>query len=85
VSRNPHHVPLDKIVWHKRTSPWEFPLKAVIGESVIWQSRDGRRFIRIAELYNPTKCTYESSPDNFHPICDTAKRILLGELKAGEE
>jgi len=82
TERNPHDVPLDRIVLHKHAlwSAWEFPLKVVLGSSTrLYDARDGRPFIRIAELYAPTKCTYECHPDNFRPICDTAKRVLLGE------
>ena len=78
MNQNPHNIPMDKIAWLKTRSPWDNPLKVVLGPSTRLSAVDGRPFIRIAELYAPSKCTYECHPDNFSPMVDLAKRIALG-------
>lgn len=78
VNQNPHNIPMDSVGWLKTASPWENPLKVILGPSDLLQSVDGRPFVRIAELHTPTKCTYVCHPDNFRPMVNLAKRIALG-------
>jgi len=78
-NQNPYDVPVDKITWLKAVrNSWENPLKVVLGPSDTLMAGDGRPFVRIAELYAPTKCTYHCHPNNFSPMGDLAKRIALG-------
>ncbi len=84
MKHNPHNIPLDQIVWKKRASTWEMPLKVNLGQHDNWTTKDGRPCIRIAELFAPDKCTYICHPDNFYPISDFAKEVILGGARSGE-
>lgn len=77
-NQNPHNIPFSEIIWLKRASRHESPLKRLLGYSSKLRAVDGRPFVRIAELHAPETCTYECHPDNFHPMDDLAKRIALG-------
>jgi hypothetical protein len=81
TNKNPHNVSLDIIIWKKNCDHYEFPLKVNIGTADYpFETSDGRKCIKIAELHSPERCTYICHPDNFKKIDDFAKRIILGEI-----
>ncbi len=79
---NPYDIPLDRIVWLKRASPWENPLKVDMGPSEYLMSKDGHPHRKIAELYAPDKCTFHCHVRNFHPMINLAKAIALKMVTA---
>jgi len=78
--RNPHNIPLDRIIWKKDArDSWDWPLKVNLGLSRTWRTEDGRPFICIAELDAPEKCTFHCHPDNFKALPDYMKQVMLGD------
>lgn len=64
---------LNKYVWSK-----DHGLVQTIGYSNTLMAKDGRPFVLISRCHTSDKIAYYSHPDNFYPISDGGKLIILG-------